>query len=558
MIEKHTKENKAMKKSYHNEYKVITAIIFIAVGLIVIANTACILIVCYPKRFGIEITESLTGSQKIEASLLSVGISIIGLAVAVWTGLSIANSIDKKHIDDLNQNMRELNDDIGSFKKDIDNDFDEFKTQVDSVNTDISDFKEQIKIEEEQRKEEQKKVDMTKLLYEMYLSANDKATKVLIETIKKLGESSGIPFLKLVEIEQRFVSVYQMHKSKFDQNTDLLMEAAEGIELAKSISSDNNNLNLYLQYRIAEFHFYSGYCCLGKERLEHFTKAIEIYQKCKNDFRADIPEYDPDAKYPDINYLSCKGIPDISAYFCNSIGEAYSKIEQDKKQLKEAGISEGELETYGRKAVFYCAYASHWISKSIYKRNLGCAIERVYGALAHYEELREEYEKALSLDTTEINNFKNLVSLDDKYINGILQIKPVALPERRVPALCSRDFAITWTNLEAELKSNLLDTLQKLHTFSRQTKALHPSESVGYQYDCIYYRDMCAIYGNHTLEKDEAAISEMKKTAKSYLEKAEEDWTILNIAAPYDSTKPKVNPMTQILRNDLDDLRNLI
>lgn len=63
-----------------------------------------------------------------------------------------------------------------------------------------------------------------------------------------------------------------------------------------------------------------------------------------------------------------------------------------KKRLKKASISEEKLKKYGLKAIFYCAYASYWNPKSIYKRNLGCAIERAYGPIECYERLHKEYE----------------------------------------------------------------------------------------------------------------------------------------------------------------------
>jgi len=68
--------------------------------------------------------------------------------------------------------------------------------------------------------------------------------------------------------------------------------------------------------------------------------------------------------------------------------------------------------------------------------------------------------------------------------------------------------------------------LEDLHRIAKQAKTVHFSQSVGYQYECIYYRDMCTIFGNHILETDHNIIAEMRDKARIYLDKAEENWDI--------------------------------
>lgn len=507
----------------------IIVAICIAITIIVLANTVCVLIACCPELvkdlFNVEADSSMTGADMVESSIISTGVSILGIAVTVWTGLSIANSIDKKRLDDIDKRIDDADENI---KKKIDF---------------IRDIRTQQNI-----------VDRDKLLHEMYLIEKDEATYKLSEKISELSVESHVPFLQLLKIEQNFRSVYEMHYSKSNQNNNLNNIANTGISSATDIlkNTEDSTVKLYLNFRIAEFHFYMGYCCHGQERATHFIKAIETYKMYKDKFNADIPEYKPDETYPNILYLSCKGDPSISAYFCNSIGEAYSKIEQDKDQLKqEKGWTDEQLRTYGLQAVFYCTHANYWRSKSTYRRNLGCAIERLYGALLHYEKLKNEYKTALELDPMNSKNFKNLASLYDKHVNNSLTIESVKLPAKRIPPLCSKEFATTWKNLNETDQTDSLITLKNIHIVSKQAKAIHPSASIGYQYDCIYYRDMCAIYGNHTLETDSTKINEIKKEAKMYYDKAEENLMILKIIDPD-------NPMTKILRNDLDDLNTLL
>lgn len=511
----------------HSTYKIVIIFIFLAVALIAIANIICVLAMCYPEWFGIEISKELSNSEIIQSTILSDGIAIIGLAVAVWTGLNIANLIEKREVDKLQQRVRELNEEI------------------------------------KERWLQQNQVEKDRLLHEMLATSKDEATNELIKIFSELPAESEIPFLRLLDVEQKFRNVYELHRSEFNQDENLCEIANGGISFANEILKyvKEPKAELYLRFRIAEFHFYMGYCYLGRKRLEHFRTAIEKYEELANGFYAYVPEFVSSEVYPNINYLPCKKNRSISAYFCNTLGEAYSEIEREKKQLLAEGVSEDELKSYGLKAVFYCAYANKLVTNSVYKRNLGCAIERTYDAIEYYEELEEIYSTALMLSHKNVSNFKTLVSLYDKYVNYILHIESIAPTEKRKNRLCDKGFARIRNSLSINPQkptSDMMSILEGIHTVSKQAKAIHPSESVGYQYDCIYYRDMCAIYGNHTLIADSNVVAEMKDIAKTYLDKAEENWAILSIIAPYDSGKPKVNPMTQILRNDLDDLRNLL
>ncbi len=504
----------------HSTYKAVIVAIFITVSLIAIANIVCVLAMCYPDWFGIELTKNLSDKEIIEASLLSDCVAIIGLAVAVWTGLNIANSIEKREVDKLQQRVIALNEEIT------------------------------------ERKSQQNQAEKDRFMHELYATANDPSTVKLIDMFRELPVESNVPYLILLDIEQKFISAFRLHKSEFNQDENLCKTAEEGISAADETlkSIKDPTVKLYLHYRIADFHFYMGYCCRERERLEHFTKAIEIYNDVAENFSADIPNFVSGESYPNINYLPCKGISSISAYFCNAIGEAYSKIEQEKTQLKDKGVSDDELRTYGLKAIFYCAYANHLEPNpnSVYKRNLGCAIERMYGYSRFYEELKEIYNTALVLDYKNINNYKTLVSLYDKHVNGILYIESVRPSEDRKNRLCNEDFAYTVikTRANKHVFDDIKDTLKKIHNISEQAKAIHSSESVGYQYDCIYYRDMCAIMCNHTLETERNGIAKKKALAKSYLNKAKENWRMLERIAPH-------NPMTEILKKDLMDLTKL-
>lgn len=542
-------DRKRVNKKDKTSHAGIIVIICISITIIILVNVICVIVTCCPelfsKLFGVDLKVCLPANNRVEISIVSTGLSIIGIAVAVWTGLNIANMIDKKRLDDVDKKIEKLIDTGEKLQE-------ELEKRIKFV-----EFVEDVRIQ-------QNKIDKDKLLYEMYLIPKDEATQKLAAKFNETFQKSDTPFLKLLEIEQKFRSVYEMHRSEFCQDENLVNIAKEGISLAKKLLEDSNEdtVKLYLRFRIAEFYFYQGYCCMGEKRVICYKEAIKIFEACKGEFHAYIPEFKSDEEYPDITYLPCLGEEyDISAYFCNSMGEAYSKIVEIKNELVADRILKEEIiKEYGLKAVFYCAYADYWKVNSVYKRDKGCAIERMYGEnlFLYYDELEKEYKEALKLDFKNKNNFKVLVSLYDKKVNHILKIASVTLPAKREIPLCDKKFADTWTELDEKSKGDILKLLCDIHTLSEQAKALHSSESVGYQYDCIYYRDMCAIYGNHTREKNLDMVVKMKKKAKTYLSKAEENWIILNILAPYNKDKPRVNPMTQILRDDLDNLKKLL
>ena len=460
--------------------------------------------------------------------------ALIGLAIAVWTGLNIANSIERREVDKLQRKVYDLGEEI-------------------KYNTD----------EIKERNLQMNQVDKDRFVHELELLDEDIATQELKKLFQKIAVSVEVSFLKLLEIEQNFNSVYAMHDSKYSDNEELKSTAKHGIELTETLMSQTKDpiVKLYLKFRIAEFHFYMGYCCRWKECAGHFIKATELYQECADGFQADIPQFNDDEEWPNIKYRNCQKVPDISAYFCNTIGEAYSKIVHNNQGKNKDKCSDAEIKQYGAQAVFYCAYATHWGDRAVYIRNFACALERHYkeqtfSEKSLYETLCSNYEIALKMEPTVLSNFKNRVSAYDKHVNIFLDIKSINLPERRIPSLASLEFATTWKNTVQ--KQEVLTTLECIKKMADTIKTLFPGDGTGYQYACIYFRDMCAIYGNHTLETDEAIIAKMKQAAKRYFEQAEENWSILNITSPYDSNKPKENPMTQILRNDLDDLNNLL
>lgn len=463
-----------------------------------------------------------------ESSLLASGIAIIGVAIAVWAGLNIANAIERKDLENLNDKIGRLIIQSNKVKRATDENI----TETERVSKQAQNISE--KLESVEKKEAS--VDKATLLNQMYNTVQDLSTRILIEKIRKIETLTDIQFLSLVEIERIFSSVYHLHRNDYVYDAGLLQEANHGVLLCEQLLLNKNLddvVQQYLEYRIAEFNFYSGYCCDFSERKKYFDRAVKIYLKIHDFFGAKLPAYEENQLFPHIKYKECsKDFLEISAYFCNSIGEAYSKIIQIKEKIL---CTETEIKEYGQKAIFYCAYAAHWSNKETYWRNLGCAIERHYGVTNEiFDELYKVYNTALEIRATQ-SAFKVLLSASDKFINNYLGIKSVDISKGREIPLSDASYQEIWNALEQPVQQKILKELSILSEKSTFAKMIYPSIDVGYTYNCIFHRDMCLINGKNN------------SVAKKHLEKAKDDLKVLSIINPGGA-------LTKILRDDLESL----
>ena len=77
--------------------------------LIVIVSLLEVLFIIFLFVISIVNNVSFRCYEKIaESSLLASGIAIIGVAIAVWAGLNIANAIERKEYESLNDNINQI------------------------------------------------------------------------------------------------------------------------------------------------------------------------------------------------------------------------------------------------------------------------------------------------------------------------------------------------------------------------------------------------------------------------------------------------------------------
>ena len=375
--------------------------ILVAVVIIVLLDAFCILSAFYAPVVNeegapLETTETqdatngdgkvvhATTNENMESALLATGLSIIGIAISVWAVLNIINALDRRDVDEVKTTLEHLSKKHKNKYKELEEEhktLSEAQKQYKESHDKLTKEYLNLKVAQQQNYKEQ-------FVSELLKSVEDYSTKLIVEQIRNISVVEGIPFAKLTHLEQLFVEVLVLHQH--DESTKLIADTADsGVTMAqKIIETIDDNLpgarviKQYLEYRIGDFYFYKAYCEKDTDRRDLALLAIEQYIKSAKLFDVVIPEYMEQNEYLPQEYELCPGGQKrIGAYLCNAIGEAYSKIVQNAKNLLKCGELQEKVDEYKKKAVFYCAYAVKWCDREreLYFRNLGCALERVLG-----------------------------------------------------------------------------------------------------------------------------------------------------------------------------------
>ncbi len=521
MTEKHTanKKDNNILKNRNKTFLWWICTPIIVISIVEIIFTGALLWFLYTDKISAN-----TFDSSMESSLLTSGIAIIGAAIAVWAGLNIANAIERNEYEKLKEKTDTLAEALEEKSQDV-------AQLVNVIDQGTTQFRE-LEKKDAQRSAKYEELEKIALLNELSMTSNDAATRQLMKIVNTYKLGTGFPIAELVMLERYFRLVYKKHSSKFHKDIELLTYVDEGIRIANSLLAltTNEELRAYILFRKAELLFYSGYCLSGNEKRIAFEEAIQLYFESANKLNANLPDFKELVEFKKITYEGCSlNQVEISAYMCNTIGEAYSKI------IESLAKDDVLFDEYGHKAIFYCAYAAYWNNKELYLRNLGCAIERHRGVTDKtYDELFEIYQNTISINATS-KTFKVLLSVADKFINYYIGIKEVDIKKGRETPLNNELYIVNWQNLEQSTKDRLLSILSMMRDNSILAKTIHPSEEVGYVYSCIYHRDMCVINANQS------------SIAKKHLLEAKRNFSILKVINP-------TGALTKILSDDLDAL----
>lgn len=319
---------------------------WLLVILIIVAVIGVIGISVFSWRYANNLAEHAGGETSVD-TLLSAGIGIMGIMIAVWTGLSISNVISRKDVD-------KLNSDIEAAKKSI--------SSIDEYIIGNAHNQE-------------------KLFYvETYRSNWDPLFQYIISNFPSTEEIDDVTnlFSDLTIIELRYSQVKSRHQRMYLYDENLISLADDGIDKIETIKKTkkirHKYINTYLNYRKCGFNFFAGYCEKTKQLgVERFINAAQGYKGLFKVLRAS----------PVNNKHIEPDVAERRSHLANSIGESYSKIIQyycEEDMKKQYG---GKICRYAELAIKYCKMAVKngeqldYHTRSVFLRNLGAAYERV-------------------------------------------------------------------------------------------------------------------------------------------------------------------------------------
>lgn len=347
-----------------------------------------------------------------EGSVISTGLDVIGLAIAVWTGLNIINAVSRQEV---NKMKEDLNDIINS-KEEL----------SDIIN----------KMENKSKNE---------FLIELLKTDKDEMSRYYYKKFKE----EDVSFSKLIEIEHIFNKIYEMHTNGNVSSEQIIRETEELEIKIKEISESIDDIceigklrfiENYLNFRKAEGLFYKGYELRDEEKkYDTYAEAVLIYLDVASKLDIKFPKYEAklifDDNFWENDVNKYYNNSEITAYFANTIGEAYGNMALARPKSKEF-----EIKSIASKAVFYGRFAvdcaeKHNINKEVYYKNLGCNYERLEriennNSFFNSKNALDNYRKAfeLTINKPQLSSkqmsrvYHTYLSYINKYIKNKLKI----------------------------------------------------------------------------------------------------------------------------------------
>lgn len=368
-----TKENKEEYKSKKEKYEsnALGRWIVISTTIIILANISFLVFLILLSREG----DMKCIQQAAESSLLSTGISIIGIVVAVWAGLGISNAISQNRVDSLENKVGEIDNCIAEKLNDLPLKVEEVEKNLNNISTGTKRLYERFA---DLFLEELLKLASIDLMNKYFY---DRFFEVFSESTDRISNIS-----ELIEIEQLFLQVYSLHDIIDIDDSVIRDRIEQGLNKINNIwSTCSNDIVLtYLRCRRADFNFYSIYT-------EYFwmnIKEIKVLTNTLDDF-FQVEEKICGQTMPEMNeqfnvgscYADTNELQRIKIYYANTIGEYYSKIVEKLSGSYKLNFTTEKKVEYGVKAIFYLKCAAEWecnsyIKPEVYYRNLACAYIR--------------------------------------------------------------------------------------------------------------------------------------------------------------------------------------
>lgn len=380
----------------NNIYKKLPITITIAMVIIILIQTIGIIFtLCYSEMKDIDVRAIWTVCEEMFiGNFITLGISIIGIAVSVWVGLNINVAIDKE---ELNKKITEVNKETEELKRNNKETLTAFKENQEEM---ASNYENSYKESLLHLKNEY--ADFLKVQWiDMILSSSEKniLSKYLAEILKNVDINGNVELINfLIRYEREYISVINIYENG---ERGACIEKAKQL-LTEEIESTSKELQSYWEVRKSDITFYKCACEIREGKSEsilitELEQSLNIYKNLEEDGRIAI----------------FRDATDIYAYIYNTIGytcDLMNQLEEEPYRIRMA-IS------YMEKAVGALKEKSK--KRGRYFRNLGLTYHRA----KMWDKAREAYEKSIINDPSD---YKSYVVVTGNIIDNIereLEIK---------------------------------------------------------------------------------------------------------------------------------------
>ena len=290
------KRGKSEEKTCDWTNRIFIGVISGIMGVSIITLVAILIICLWDKNGSVEEL-----AIKVESTLLASGLSIIGIAISVWAGLNIVNAIEKKEVDDIQNNLKSSQEDIDNLKNDM-------TRTMEAVNS------------------ERQNMYKGLFLQELLNTSQDAMSRYFYKSFSEREIHNTEVYAELVIIEQYFSQVYSQYTGSESIKQLILIRANEGLRRIASLFEKSledsidlieikNMLYKYLFFRQSEFYFLKGYLLSEVEKYEAFRRVIKEYENVTECFGVFLPDYTGDNAEVDIVYEGNDKDLQIAVYF---------------------------------------------------------------------------------------------------------------------------------------------------------------------------------------------------------------------------------------------------
>lgn len=302
----------------------------------------------------------------INSNWMDIGFSVISIAVSVWLGINIANLVDKKQIDDLNNKTEEL----GSIINDSEERLINGEKNISILEDDIKNINNDI----ENRFYKTKFLDQLMKTSELYESS--------LYLYEIFYENDEEEYQELYKIEDKYLDCIKAYETA--DWTETYSYSIEGLNLFEKFKEKHRE---YYFLRKSDFLFYKNVSLTHNNTLGEFSKeeleeSISLYKKEIN-FLNENPEKQR-----------------LIGYLYNTIGYSYdilqvrSKDEDDKKKYSDLSINNMDI-------------AVRYNDKGRYYRNLGLT----YQHKGNLEKAKECYKIAFVKNPKDYKAYNNILAI---------------------------------------------------------------------------------------------------------------------------------------------------